>query len=46
MKTDFKKSFLKDIKNLNDKKLKQSIQKAIEDVKKADSISQIDILSN
>jgi mRNA interferase RelE/StbE len=41
MKIDFKKSFLKELKRLNNKKLKDSIYESIRDVELAETSSQI-----
>ncbi len=41
MKIAFKKSFLKDLKKLRDKQLKNSIAKAIEDVEAAKELTQV-----
>ncbi len=41
MKVDFKKSFLKELKRLNNKKLKDSIYESIRDVESAETSSQI-----
>lgn len=41
MKVAFKKSFLKDLKKLRDKQLKNSIAKAIEDMEAAKELTQV-----